>query len=106
MGEKCCSCKHTASLEPDEALGAFASSFLVVKCTAHHWQLVLFQVATPGRNKIKYPSPYDSLISMYVQMYQPNEAMPLQQTAVLSIVEASEYEEKFGGKERLLVKHK
>ena len=39
-------------------------------------------------------------------MHQPNEAVPLQQTAGLSIVEASEYQKNFWGKERLLVKHK
>jgi len=43
---------------------------------------------------------------MYVQMHQPNEAVPLQQTAGSSIVGALEYQETSGGKERLLVKHK
>jgi len=58
-----------------------------------------------GKSKIKHPS-YDSLIRMYVQMHQPNEAVPLQQTAGSSIVGALEYQETSGGKERLLVKHK
>lgn len=59
-----------------------------------------------GKRAIEYPSSCDGLISMFVQMHQPNEAVPLQQTAGLSIAGASEYQKTSRGKERLLVKHK
>lgn len=106
--EKRCSCGQAASLEPHTGPVPLPPLLLglPLKRATRDWQLLLFQVATPGKNKIKYPSSSDSLISMYVEMHQPNEAMPLQQTAGLSIVEASEYQKNFEGKETLLVKHK
>ena len=103
--ERHCSCRRAASLGPRPAPGAFASSPPRAPLGTHHPLSAIGLIASGNpreEKKIQHAASYDSLISMYVQMHHPNEAMPLQQTAGWSIAEASEYHKNFLGKRKAI----